>query len=414
MRIAYLLKKFPRLSETFVLTEMLGQEALGARLHVFSRRTPDDEPRHAELARLRAPVEVLPGGGRIDAWAELFASGANPGKLLECARRAHERYAQLGLEKFGALLGEALWLLRRTRELEIEHVHAHFATDSALVAMLLRELGGPPFSLTAHAKDIYRTSVDFGRLSELIGASAFTVTVCDANVDFLRARLAPRAAQRVRRLYNGIDIESFAAPRTEPRQARHVLSVGRLVEKKGFGILLDALELLVQRGVEFQATLVGDGEDRARLEARVRGGALAPRVQLTGAQTQAQVREHFARASLFALPCRIGDDGNRDALPTVLLEAQAAGVACVSTPVGGVAEILDAGRAGALAPVDDPRALAAKLEHLLDDAGECERLAAEASRVVRERFDVRRQSRVLNSWFEASVAAERERCASRS
>ncbi len=411
-RVAYLLKKFPRLSETFVLNEMLGQEALGAQLHVFSRRTPDDEPRHEQLARLRAPVENLPDSRGLDPWGVLFDRSLEPAQLLERVRRTHERYGALDIERLGPLLGEALWLLRRTRELGIEHVHAHFATDSALVAMLLHALGGPGYSLTAHAKDIYRSTVSPRRLSALVGDSRFTVTVCDANVRHLESLVDERAARRVRRLYNGIDVEAFGACAHGTREPRTLLSIGRLVEKKGFDTLLEAVALLAQRDAQVRLDVIGDGEDRARLVERSHGLGLHERVRWLGPLPQERVREHLARATVFALSCKVGDDGNRDALPTVLLEAQAAGVPCVSTPVGGIEEILDFGRAGVLTPIGDAAALAAALERLLQRSDERAQLAAAGRARARECFDLAQQAQVLFGWFQEAVALREGTCAS--
>ena len=408
-RVAYLLKKFPRLSETFVLGEMLAQEALGTEVYVFSRRAPDDEPRHAELERLRAPVELLPSD--VDPWRELFGPEAATGELLERVRQVHARYSGLAHPKFSSLLAEALWLLRRTRELAIDHVHVHFATDSAVVALLAHELGGPSFSVTAHAKDIYRRTVSPAQLRAILEGSAFVVTVCDANVEHVRGLVGASAARKLRRLYNGIDLESFGTLLRSAVRGR-ILSVGRLVEKKGFDVLVDALAKLRERGVAFEAQIVGDGEDRPRIAARVLQLGLAREVQMLGALPQGRVRELFAQAEVFALPCRIGEDGNRDALPTVLLEAQAAGVPCVSTPVGGVSEILDGGRAGVLVPEGDVQATADALERLLADEAGRHRLASAGAARARDLFDARHQSRTLRHWFESAIEDRRLACAS--
>jgi glycosyltransferase involved in cell wall biosynthesis len=408
-RVAYLLKKFPRLSETFVLTEILAQERLALDVHVFSRRAPDAEPRHATLSELRALVETLPN--EIDPWRELVATSADTADLLQRLRAVHAQFAAVVPAKFSALLAEATWLLRRTRELAIEHVHVHFATDSAVVAMLLRALGGPSYSVTAHAKDIYRETVAPALLRAIAEHAEFVVTVCDANVAFLRELIGERACRKVRRLYNGIDLERFRSIERRPMPGR-VLSIGRLVEKKGFDVLVDALALLARRGVHVDAEIAGDGEDRARIEQRIREYGLGERVRLLGPLPQERVRERFAEASVFALPCKVGDDGNRDALPTVLLEAQAAGVACVSTPVGGVAEILDGGRAGLLVPEADVARTADAIARLLDDTvlrAEIERAGVQRAA---ELFDVARQSRVLRAWFEAAIGEARTTCAS--
>jgi len=409
-RLAYLLKKFPRLSETFVLGEILGQERLGADLHVFSRRPPDDEPRHPELATLRATCEVLPPAKEIDPWQALIEDDGD--ELLERIRALLRGVRHLGYARLPSLLVEAIHLRRRCAELGIQHVHAHFATDSAVTAMLLRGLGGPTYSVTAHAKDLYRSTVDPDLLRLLLERCAFMVTVCDANVRHVTELVGADAARSLRRLYNGIDIASFEGCGGERREAGHVLSVGRLVAKKGFDVLVDALAELAARGIDFRATLAGEGEDRAAIEARVAERGLAQRVRLVGAVDQDGVRALMGRAQVFALPCRIGEDGNRDALPTVLLEAQAAGVPIVSTPVTGIPEILDDGAAGLLVPQDDARATADAIERLLADAALRERLAAAGRARCGELFDRERNARVLKGWFDQALAGAEESCAS--
>jgi glycosyltransferase involved in cell wall biosynthesis len=403
MRLAYLLKKFPRLSETFVLNEVLGQEALGAQIHVFSRRAPDEEPRQPQLASLRASVDVLPASGEIDPWRELFAQDetAEAGQqLLVRVRAVLDGLRPLAPARLPSLMAEALWLRRRTRELGLDHVHVHFATDSAISAMILHRLGGPTYSITAHAKDIYRSTVDPRLLHELVAGSEFTVTVCDANVEHLRRMLGARAIARVRRLYNGVDLDAFRADGGVRRSDR-ILSVGRLVEKKGFDVLVDALALLAERGVEFSADLVGDGEDREAIRARIDARGLASRVHLTGPLDQVEIRRRMLESTLLCLPCKIGADGNRDALPTVLLEAQAAGLPSISTPVSGIPEILDGGRAGVLVPENDPAATARAMCELLEDAPRRAELARAGRRRAEELFDGRNAARTLHEWFTA-------------
>ncbi|MCA9002962.1 MAG: glycosyltransferase, partial [Planctomycetes bacterium] len=325
MKVAYLLKKFPRLSETFILNEILKQQELGLDLHIFSRRTPDDEPRHGALARLTCPIEVLPSSKSMDAWQMLFdAQGQGLGSAtknlwdgLASAVPALLQDRQLRLDR---LVAEAIHVQRRCEELGVEHIHVHFATDSAIVAHLVKAMGGPSYSITAHAKDIYRSTVSMNVLSLLAQESEFIVTVCDSNLAYLQDRLTPGAAKHVRRLYNGIDLGHFAFSNRK-RATDHVLAVGRLVEKKGFDLLLSATRSLLDQGRDFRVTIIGEGDARPQLEAQVQELGLAGHVTLAGAATQESVLEAMSTATFMCLPCRVGTDGNRDALPTVLLEA---------------------------------------------------------------------------------------------
>lgn len=399
MHVAYLLKKFPRLSETFVLNEVLAQERLGTRVHVFSRRSADDEPRHPQLAELRAAVEVLDPTLGMAPWLGMFGPRPEDRRLLERFGALAREMSAFGHPRLPALFGEALHLLERTRALGVEHVHVHFATDSAIVAMLLHDLGGPSYSVTAHAKDIYRTTVDARLLARMVAGSSFTVTVCEANVRWLENLLPPAAMARVRRLYNGVDLERFR-PERSPREEGHVLSVGRLVEKKGFDVLLRALSLLRDRGVTFRATIVGDGEERSAIESLVRELSLNDRVVLAGALDQEAVRAEMARATIFCQPCRVGEDGNQDALPTSLLESIASGLPCISTPVGGVPEILDEGRVGVIVPENDPGATANAIEGLLGDRKRRSEFALAGRRHAERTFDAMQSANTLRSWFE--------------
>ncbi len=407
-RIAYLLKKFPRLSETFVLNEILMQERSGLPVHIFSRRPPDPEPRHPQLADLRATVEYLSLQQSLEPWLAMFGPRPEQRQLLERFGGLVRELSSSAHPRLPALFAEALYLLARCRELGIEHVHVHFATDSALTAMLVRDLGGPTYSLTAHAKDIYRTTVNAQLLSRIVARSEFTVTVCDANVRHLSETLSKDAMAHVRRLYNGIDLVRFR-PSATPRDEGHVLSVGRLVEKKGFPVLVDALAILRERGVPFRATFVGEGEDRKRIEDRIAAVGLAAQIRLTGALDQDAVRVEMGRATVMCLPCVIGDDGNRDALPTSLLESIACGLPCISTPVTGIPEILAGGKVGLLVPENDPAATADAIQSLFEDRSQRERFATAGRAHAEHLFDAENSARTLREWFENCLAQPQTR-----
>jgi glycosyltransferase involved in cell wall biosynthesis len=171
------------------------------------------------------------------------------------------------------------------------------------------------------------------------------------------------------------------------------------VAKKGFDVMIDALGLLKARGVAFTAAIAGDGEERESLAERIRAAGLADSIELTGPLDSDQVRAEMNRASVFCLPCTIGDDGNRDALPTVLLEAMAGGLPIVSTPVTGIPEILDEGRAGLLVPERDVEATAHALAELLDGPEHRATFARRGRERARALFDREKQAAILAGWF---------------
>jgi len=410
-QVAYLLKKFPRLSETFILNELLAQEALGRELHIISRRPRDDEPQHPQLAQLLAPVDTMPDKRELNPWKILFGGDdpegtfARVGRVVNIAREWNH-------PRFPSLLTEALWTWGRTSELGIQHIHTHFATDSAVVALLLKELGGPTYSLTMHAKDIYRSTVDPAMLDRLCANSEFIVTVCDANVRYIAERVGEEAQSKLRRLYNGIDLANFEY-HAGPRDKNHLVSVGRLVEKKGFHILIDAVDRLKRDGLDdLRVTIVGDGDQRENLAKQIDELGLGDTIELTGPQDSDAVRQIMESATLLCLPCIIGEDGNRDALPTVLLEALARGLPCISTPVTGIPEILDEGRAGVIVAENDAAATAEAIRDLLADDERKEELARVGRARAEKLFDRAETSKVLNAWFDQVAAQEDVRCAS--
>jgi glycosyltransferase involved in cell wall biosynthesis len=381
MRIGYVLKRFPRYSETFVVTEVLAHEAAGWEVEIFSLRPPNDTHFQDLLARVRAPVRYLPSEGvrAADFWAALQDALLLPlaWTALDAAR--------------GELAGDvyqALVLAVEVRRRGIEHLHAHFATSATTVARLAARMAGVPFSFTAHAKDIYHEAVRPDDLQRKLAAAAAVVTVSDFNLAYLRDTYGPAAAG-VRRVYNGLDLERF--PYREPRlRPSRVVAVGRLVEKKGFHVLVDAAALLTGRGVDFTAEIIGAGELEDTLRRQIDLLGLASRVRLLGPRPQAEMAGTVVEAAVFAAPCVVGSDGNRDGLPTTLLEAMALGTPCVSTDVTGIPEVVRDGETGLVVPQNDAVALAAALERLLGDPELRLGLAARARRRIEEDFDARR------------------------
>jgi len=391
-RTAYVTKVFPRFSETFIVTELLAHERAGADLEIVSLRPPVGGRLHPALGRLRAPIAYLPAHGieAADLWAAMRRVPAALAVLDEEAPGADARDALQGL-----LLAE--WLGER----RIEHVHAHFANCATTVARIASALTGIPFTVTAHAKDIFHEDVDRDVLRSDLEAAAAVATVSRFNATHLRA-VAPAA--RVEAIYNGLDLAGFPYRDPADRPPR-VAAVGRLVEKKGFDVLIDACALLRDRGVRFACEIAGEGPHAERLAARIAAHGLEDHVRLLGARAQHEVVALLREAAVLAAPCVVGADGNRDGLPTVLLEAMALGTACVSTPVTGIPEAIEHGRTGLLVPERDAAALAAALERLLGDVALRRDLAAAARARVEARFDSDRNAAALRALWASCRAA---------
>lgn len=397
LRVGYVTKMYPRFSETFVVNEVRGLERRGVEITVFSLRAPVDTRFHASLAAVRAPVRYVPRTTRpSDVWRALAAARARfgpalAGPVLDELLAADPEDATQALEV--ALAAAAAG---------ITHLHAHFGSVATTVARLAAAVLGVGYTFTAHAKDIFHEDVDPEDLRRKLADARAVVTVSDHNLAHLRATFGP-AADRVRRVYNGLDLAEHARSRT-PRTPGRVAAVGRLVEKKGFGDLLDAVALLVHEGRDVHLDLVGTGPEGDALRSQADRLALGSHVTFHGPLSQDRVRDVVARAAVLAAPCVLGADGNRDGLPTVLLEAMAAGTPVVSTPVTGIPEAVRDGETGLLVPERDVPALAAALDRVLTDPALAGRLADGARALVEAQFDVERTSAALLDLLRSAAA----------
>ena len=413
-RVAYVLKRFPRLSETFILNELLELERQGVDVEIFSLLRPPAEERHALLDTLRAQVTYLPGRSAL-AGVKLLRGGAadEPAKtsLEEDICNGDTPLAELfpGKEPAEAahLTLQASVLASLASARGIRHLHAHFGSNATTVSLLASRLSGIPYSFTAHARDIYHTYVDTQTDDDLrrrkMAEAAFVITVSEYNRRHLGTLGGPAVARKVHRLYNGIDLDRFR-PRPAVRAGTTFLAVGRLIEKKGFPDLIDACRILSERGHHFRCVIVGQGPDEDALRARIAAFHLESTVEMVGAQPQERVIELMAQASAVVLPCVVSDSGDRDGLPTVLLEALASGVPAISTTVAGIPEIIDDEECGLLVPPAIPVLLANAMQRLHTDAALRDRLA-DAARAKAERvFDLRANVEELRRRFVAAIA----------
>lgn len=382
MRVGYVVKMYPRFSETFIVNEILAHEAAGLDLEIFSLRLPIDGRFHEALARVRGRVTYL--SRRSPKSEELWHAISDMG---ETSDRGWEVLSEAKGESIRDLY-QAILLAGKVRARGITHLHAHSATTATTVARLAGHFCDLPYSFTAHAKDIFHHEVNDDELRRKIGNAAAVVTVSDYNLRYLRERYGPVAA-RVQRVYNGLDLQRFTYSAPSDRPAL-VVAVGRLVGKKGFADLIDACAVLAYRGREFCCDIIGDGPLKADLQEQVRRLGLEARVRLRGSRPQGEVVERVRKAALLAAPCVVDTDGDRDGLPTVLLEAMALGTPCVSTGVTGIPEVLRDGETGIMVPQHDPITLAGTMERLLDDASLRVQLAAAARRLIEAEFDIQR------------------------
>ncbi len=394
-RLAYVLKRFPRISETFVAAELIELERLGEDITVFAVSRPREAFTHGFLGELRAEVRYLPHRpirqplrvARAVARTILRDRGRWVGAAAEGLRRPSLSAWRLVLQ--------ATVLRDEMRSAAIDHAHAHFATSAADLAHLCHRMGGPTYSVTAHAKDIYHEDVRADDLRRKLGDARFVATVSEGNRTYLNGILTGYDGVQV--VPNSVDLRRLDGSEERKPEPGLVISVARLVEKKGLPDLVEAAGVLAARGVSVCVEIAGDGPLRARLTARA--AEVGADVVFHGSLPHEQVRELFERASAFCLPCVVASTGDRDGLPTSVLEAMALGVPVVTTGVNGLEETVIDGVTGLIVPEHDPPALADALARLLGDPELAAHLADAGRKHVEQGFTLERSAGILRSLF---------------
>ncbi|RMG65393.1 MAG: colanic acid biosynthesis glycosyltransferase WcaL [Calditrichaeota bacterium] len=390
--VAVLLKGFPRISETFILNELLLLEEAGLQLTVYALRNPGESQVHEKVKHLRAPVRYIPDyfwpnfAGIV--WANLKQFFRQPSRYWPAfsfaLRRSLRRWSASTIKRFSQAAYLVEHYLRKERP---DQIYAHFSHGPTTVAYFARWLTGIPYSFSAHAKDIYLQEDTFLRAK--VDGAKFVVTCTGFNVQHLR-RVAQNP-EKIHLCYHGVDVSqfSFRGPRREMGRPPVILSVGRFVPKKGFPVLIKALSHLHSRGVDFRAYLIGGGELKPQLKALTAELGLTEKVALLGKMPQEKLLSYYQQADILALACQVEADGDRDGIPNVLVEAMAMGIPVVSTQVSGIPELIHDGRNGLLVEQKDPVALADALQQLIEQPELAGRLAAAARWTVEQNFNAR-------------------------
>ena len=408
--VVFVLKGYPRLSETFVAQEIRGLEKAGLRIRIVALRHPTDRKTHPIVAEIRAPVSYLP--------EYLYRE---PGRVLAGWRRArrlpgYRAALRAWLSDLrrdptpnrGRRFGQAL-VLAAELPAGIARLHAHFLHTPASVARYAALMTGLPWSVSAHAKDIW-TTPDWEK-REKLAACDWLVTCTAAGAAHLAGLAADPA--KVTLLHHGLDLSRFPAPVGErpPRDGRPgsepavILAIGRAVEKKGLDDLLAALARL-PRDLAWRLVHIGGGPLLPALKAQAEALGLAGGIDWRGAQSQTEVLAALRAADLFAMASRTARDGDRDGLPNVLMEAASQRLAIVATRAGAIAELIEDGETGLLTPAGDPPALAAAIGRLIADPALRARLGAAAQARVAAEFDAAPGIRRLAARFGLMPARE--------
>jgi glycosyltransferase involved in cell wall biosynthesis len=405
-RVVYILRSYPRLSQTFILNEILALERLGVRVQIFPITNPREALVQHDVAMVRAPAHYLETALERSRAAiireHLLVAASGPRRYLSTLafvlRRRDLAAGYASASRFTCFI-EAVHLARclcrdPAGADRSTRVHSHFAHDPTLIALLLKRLTGLPYSFTAHARDVYQ--VPRPALAERIREADAVLTCCQSNLEYL-SDLAPEGRRKLQVLRYGIDLGTFRPAQPPEADVPLVVSIGRLVEKKGFGDLIAACRMLKDQGLRFRCIVYGEGPLWDELDEAVTRLGLRGEVTFAGARTQRELQVLLKQAHVFALTPCVTDDGDRDGVPNALLEAMACALPVVTTTVAGIPEVIVDGQNGLLAEPHQVPAIADHLAALLTDPALRLRLGSRARTEVVANFDREANARRLAS-----------------
>ncbi|HZB70571.1 MAG TPA: glycosyltransferase, partial [Acidimicrobiales bacterium] len=398
LRVAYVMSRFPKLSETFVLREVLAVEAQGVTVDLYPLVREREPVVHPEAAPLVGQARYLPFLSlaivRSNLWMLRHRPRAWAGALWAVVRG---NWGSANLLVGG--LGVFPKVVHAARLMEadgVDHVHCHFATHPALAGFLVHRLTGIPFSFTAHGSDLH---VDRHMLPQKVREAAFAVPISDFNRRVISDECGPGADDKLVVVHCGVD-PGLLRPRP-PRAAGPftIVCVGTLHEVKGQTHLVEACRLLAAEGIDFRCHLVGSGPDEAALRRQVAAGGLEERVLLDGRRTTDEVAELLQRVDVLVAPSVPTSEGKREGIPVVLIEAMSSAVPVIASDLSGIPELVEDGRSGLLVPAGDVRRLAGALRRLAEDPALAAQLGAAGRAVVEADFDVHRSAERLVELF---------------
>ncbi len=385
--VAYLGTVIPSLSATFIYREILEIERRGYSLHIYSLHRPDPKSLSAESLPLCArtyyllPVRIL----RL-LFAHFHYVSVHPIRYFRAIWKmlipVHDRLKN----RIRSLLhfGEGVVLAYKMEQDDISHIHSHYASQATSVARVIHLLTGIPYSFSAHAHDIWHDRL---LLREKLDEACFVSCCSSYGCRELSRRGNAGVEKKIHVIYHGIDVRHFIPPSVQRRNGNQILAVGRFDLMKGFSDLVTACHYLQREGVMFQCCIVGGGEEMGNIESLVRKYGLAGRIHLPGAIPQERLLQFYHEATIFTLPCISTRNGRHDGIPNVLVEAMATALPVVSTPIGGIAELIDHEKDGFLVKPGNTRELAARLKQLLQDAALRRRFAEAGRTKICSRFD---------------------------
>lgn len=398
--LTYIIGRYPGLTTTFIDREVLALRGMGVRLQILSIRQPWPKLSAEQEALREGVIYLLPVKWLALLGSQIHFALRKPRRFFGTLRYLLTRSHPSLKSRVMTLLhfGEGVYAAYLLRRAPGQHLHAHFIDRAATVALVASRLLDIPYSVTAHATDIYVNPV---LLKEKLASAKFVSTCTAYNRSYLSQFGKDLFNHKLLCIYHGLELERYVRGQRAKPGWPVILSVGQLKERKGLSYLVEACRILLDRGIQFECRIVGEGPLRPSLEAQIQQLGLGEQVKLYGALPHQAVIEQYEQATVFALPAILGADGDRDGIPNVILEALAMELPVVSTQHSGVPEVVEDGVNGLLVPPEDAQALASALERLIYSPETGQQFGKVGRQIVAERFDPERNTRRLLEAFVA-------------
>ena len=402
-RLAYVISRFPLLSETFILREVLALSELGWRPQLFAITHQRSRVRHPEAAAIEPAVSYLSPLSGSTLRANACALAQSPRGYARTIATALGNWPSAGFLLKGLAItpGAVAWAEQMQRS-GVGHIHAHYGTHPTLAAMLAARLAGIGYSFTVHAHDLF---VDTTMLAEKVRQARFVVTISEYNRRRICALVGPDAAAKVAVVRCGVDPAMFAARewRTPADGPARILAVASLQEYKGLDRLIAACGLLRDREIAFVCEIVGEGRLRAPLERLIARLGLREQVRLLGPRDQHEVQARMARANVYVQPSVVARDGQMEGIPVALMEAMASGVPVVASALSGIPELVRHGETGLLVAPGQPPALRDAILACLTAPDSAASRARRARALIESVYDLRQNVRQLAGLFDQAL-----------
>ena len=403
VRVAYLISRFPKITETFILYEMLAVAEQGVEVELYPLWREHTRQMHPEAQPLVARAHFEPALAWRFVKSHAYFLRRNPlsyCKTLAALLRGTWRSPRYFLGAL-AIFPKVVHWAYLMRQANISHVHAHFASHPAAAAFAIWRLTGIPYSFTAHGSDLHR---DKTMLRAKVREASWVAAISRYNRDLILEECPAEEVSKVEVIHCGVNLPALADQQRTSRDHFNIICIGTLHEVKGQAYLIDACQRLRRQGVEVFCHFVGDGPDAAALRRRARASGIESYIHFHGRCTRDRVLELLAQAHVLAAPSVFSRDGRREGIPVVLMEAMAVGVPVVASQISGIPELVDDGISGLLVPPRDHRLLAEAIERMYRDPALRQQLATAARQKVTAEFSLHRCAERLAQRFCVTVS----------